>query len=343
MIVNGIDVSGLTHSARPLDFPDEVKGRVVSIDADFLAYMASFQREDDPKSWEDMKHNCEELVNTIKSLAGAEKIHCHLTPASSNKGYRNAIAQLKEYQANRDGKSKPEYLHVMREWIAQRWPSTQHQNCEADDGMSEMQYRAIAEGNKHLHIIATKDKDLDMVPGLHVDWDTGVITDHDEFGEIWIDSSGSAKKLKGMGQKFFWAQLLMGDSADNISGLPALSVSARDRTDQLPSSLLTLRTKMEASSDGLLKIKYDAQLKQQKEKKIGPVCAYELLTDIRSNKEAFQFVLSLFRDYGTFYNYRNNQEITYQQAFLSEAALLWMRKNKADPADVKKWFQEIGR
>ena len=58
-------------------------------------------------------------------------------------------------------------------------------------------------------------------------------------------------KLKGLGQKFFWAQMLMGDTADHIQGLP------RGFFDNGKSSL------------------------------VGPAMTSMLLRDIKDNKEAF--------------------------------------------------------
>ena len=167
MIINGIDLAGLAHTS-PAQYPDVVKRRVAHIDADFLAYQTSYEKEDDPKTWEDMKHKAEIAAKHIQSMCGAEYLHLHLTPATSNKGGRFDQAIQKPYQGNRVDKPKPRYLHMMREWFAQRFPATLHQHCEADDGMSSAQYAAIREGNQGLSIIATKDKDLNMVPGLQI-------------------------------------------------------------------------------------------------------------------------------------------------------------------------------
>lgn len=312
MELNGIDLGGLAHEVSTLDIPEPVKGRTCHIDADFLAYQCSAQRSDgtDTKTFEDMKHNAEVTIETIRSLSGSEFVHLHLTPSTSTKGNRPALALIKGYQLNRVGKEHPQYLNIMRIHLAEKYPGTLHQFCEADDGMSSSQYKALSTGNRDLSIIWSKDKDLSMVPGLHLDPDTGAIKETaDDFGSIWIDSSKSSKKCVGLGQKFFWAQMLMGDSADNISGLPA-----------------------------------NWRGKQIAPKKIGPVYAHELLQEVTSNAEAFTLVKKLYRLYGEnigFKHWRDGTPVPWQMAFLSEAQLLWMRKDKTNEKCVVNWFKEI--
>lgn len=312
MELYGVDLDGLAHEAPALDIPDAVKGRIVHIDADFLAYQCSAESKTEFKSFEDMKHNADIAIETLRALAGAEYVHLHLTPFSSNKGNRYSHALLKEYQANRKNKEKPKYLHVMRQYLAQKYHGKMHERCEADDGMSSSQYAAIARGERNLSIICSKDKDLDMVPGLHLDWDRGCIKDTgDDFGRIWLDDTKSTKKLKGLGQKFFWAQMLMGDTADNISGIPKLHSP------------------------------YYEMVGRKSPSTCGPAGAFKLLDEARSNKEAFDIVKSVYKCYPSFVDWRTGAPISWADAFWSEARLLWMRRDKEDEDDVKKWVKEI--
>jgi DNA polymerase-1 len=306
---DGIDLSDLKHDTpEPMRVAPQVAGRVCHIDADFLAYQVSY---DDDKGVQEMKHNCDISVEMMRLMSGAEKVVLHLTPKGSDKGGRYDIALQKEYQGNRKDKPKPKFLHVMREWMHKERGATLHMHCEADDGMSIAQYKAIAEGNKELSIIATKDKDLTMVPGLMLDWDTGEITGiDDELGFIILVVSGKAKKIRGRGWKFFWAQMLMGDSADNIQGLPKVC-------------------DLEYCPTG-------------KFKACGPVLTYEILSTINDNKKAFQVVRDLYRlagDKQGFVNYRDGTEVQWGKVFQSEAQLLWMRRN-LPMTDVLQWMKE---
>ena len=53
-----------------------------------------------------------------------------------------------------------------------------------------------------------------MLPGLHLNWDTY------ELAEVKPDVFGVEHGGKLYGHKWFWTQMLWGDAADNIPGLP---------------------------------------------------------------------------------------------------------------------------
>jgi len=308
-VINGIDTSRLGPMAPPVLYPEEVPGRVAHIDADFLAYICSYERKDEEVDFKEMQSKCGNMVENFRRKAGASSVYLHLTPGSSDKGDRYNIAIQKEYQANRSD-DKPRYLHLVREWMSQHYAATMHQKCEADDGMSSEQYTAIAKDERDLSIIISKDKDLTMVPGLHMDWDSYDVYDTGtDFGEIRLDESTSTKKVKGYGHSFFWAQMLFGDTADNIQGLPMV---------------------------------YPPNL--SKGKKVGPVLAYSLLTGCGTNKDAFEYVKSLYERTGSvlgFKHWQTGETVPWQRVFISEAQLLWMRRDKHNPNCVLQWFKEI--
>ena len=86
----GTDVSGLEDSGLSPDFPEIVPGRVLHIDGDFLAYQISATKEERPL--EEMMHNHDVAVETLRLLGGAEKTQLHITDTGSNKGNRYNIA-----------------------------------------------------------------------------------------------------------------------------------------------------------------------------------------------------------------------------------------------------------
>ncbi len=314
MIVNGVDLSELKHEKKVFTPRPVVPGRVVHVDADFLAYQVSAGNKE---SLPEMKHNCEIIVEKMRLMAGAETAQLHLTPRGSDKGGRYDAAIIREYQATRKGKPKPQFLHVIREWMHQELGAKLHMECEADDGMSMAQYAAIERGERNLSVIATKDKDLCMCPGLALNWDTGELTEiEDPFGYIelieGVDKNGKAKakKLRGRGWKFFWAQMLMGDTADNISGLPKCYIQ-----DYLPTG---------------------------KPKACGPVLTYEILNPCATNKEAFLKVRDLFKAYDEaegFFHWKTGDKVPFGLVLQSEARLLWMRR-KPDLDDAIQWMKE---
>lgn len=319
MQFEGIDLDALSHETElgQIILPEPIPGRIVHIDGDFLAYECSYEKNDDPKDWEDMKHNAKERVEFIKALAGASGVHIHLTPATSDKGKRFDLAILKEYQGNRKDKPKPRFLNLMREHLATAWPGTLHQDCEADDGMSSSQYAAIKLGNENLSIIASKDKDLNQVPGLHLNWDTGEIVRSNDFGRVYLTATPSGtKKLAGFGWKFFWAQMLAGDTADNISGLPLIDPGVAERA--------TGKT-------------------NKKPVKVGPVMTAAIMDMCKTNQSCYNVVKALYAWYGNnigFRHWKTSEPVSWQKAFVSEMQLLWMRRDRSDEYDVIKWLKE---
>lgn len=354
MIVNGIelgDLDGLAHDAETLVLPEQVPGRTVHIDADFLAYQVTAEKSDGTtdKTYEDMQHNAEVAVETLRGLAAAQYVHLHLTPSTSNKGGRFEQALLKQYQGNRIEKPKPRYLGIMREWLVKRFPGTLHQFCEADDGMSSQQYAAIARGERNLSIIASKDKDLRMVPGLQLDWNTGAIhdTEDDDFGHVELVErtmpSGNVKELKGYGHKFFWAQMLIGDTADNISGIPAIPGHVMNFIKPTKATNKASLTLEDEGATEKQKEKARAVLKERKDGLCGPATAILILDMMQDAATAFATVKGLYKRYGEttgFVHHATGEPVPWGKAFASEGQLLWMRQNATDPNCVLNYWRK---
>lgn len=70
-------------------------------------------------------------------------------------------------------------------------------------------------------VVWSPDKDLRVTPASYYEISTGLIdTIPNRFGYIQMGSTDTGNnKPKGHGTKFFWWQMLMGDTADNIKGL----------------------------------------------------------------------------------------------------------------------------
>lgn len=73
-------------------------------------------------------------------------------------------------------------------------------------------------------IVCSRDKDFRQLPGWHYSWELGR---QPSFGPELIDKAGylklstDRKSLTGTGNSFHLAQILIGDRADNIPGLPS--------------------------------------------------------------------------------------------------------------------------
>lgn len=332
MNINGVDVSGLAIE-REVVARDVVAGRVLQLDADQICYTAGCY-DDEP--FAQAKVNFDTQVQAWKMLAGAEHVVLHMTGA--NKGGRFDIAQVKEYQAHRKDKVKPKHLLPLRAWVLEtKKNAVLHEYQEADDGMCQGNYAAIQDGNKELSIICSGDKDLRMCRGLHLDQRTGDIVEVEGYGFIELVQA-SSKKVEGYGTAFFWAQVLMGDPADNIPGLPAMGP---DTLVQYPEFRTSALNKLLDKCAGLDEKQADAaadKISAMKHKKLGAVAAYTILKDCTTDKEALSAVLQAYRGhYGMepfdFVDWRGNSvRSTAGSMMMEQAELLWMRRTPEDTA-----------
>ena len=183
-----------------------VKGRRVHIDADILAYQCGGNDETDVAT---SRRILKSKIDLFKDAAGAESILLHMTASGSTKGDRAVIAYTKPYQGQRKG-HRPKNWQYLRDYMADglAGPIKQWYDREADDGFGFISAQC------HGDVIATRDKDMQMLPGLHLNWDTY------ELIEVKPDVFGVEYGGKLYGHKWFWTQMLWGDAADNIPGLP---------------------------------------------------------------------------------------------------------------------------
>lgn len=183
-----------------------VPGRRVHIDADMLAYQCGGSEDTDVAT---SRRILKSKIDLFKDAAGAEGVLLHMTASGSTKGHRALIAYTKPYQGQRKG-HRPKNWQYLRDYMAEglAGPIKQWFDREADDGFGFISM------NCPLDVIATRDKDMRMLPGLHLNWDTYelVKVEPDQFA---LEAGG-----KLYGHKWFWTQMLCGDAADNIPGLP---------------------------------------------------------------------------------------------------------------------------
>jgi hypothetical protein len=134
--------------------------------------------------------------------------------------FRIDIATKKGYKANREG-NKPFHYKNLKEYLLNAYDTEVVEGVEADDALCITQTKALAAGEPT--IICSRDKDLRQC-GKQASWGPHLV---EGFGEIIADfypeghrQAGRLKKLLGTGDKWFLAQLLMGDPVDNVPGLP---------------------------------------------------------------------------------------------------------------------------
>lgn len=205
-------------------------GRILLLDADGPAYVASCTA----KTLDTAIRRFIKLALTQMFLTNSEHGKLYLTASGCVKAYRDCYPTVKPYQGNRSGKAKPPLLEPLRCAIARiaaeggaglppELSVELHHYWEADDAMI---MDAHAQGP--LGLVESADKDLRLTPGPYLEQETGVIDIiSDRYG--WISEAytpAGKLKIKGHGTKFFLAQMLMGDKADNVVGLSKLDGKA---------------------------------------------------------------------------------------------------------------------
>lgn len=132
--------------------------------------------------------------------------------------FRIELAKSAPYKGTRK-QEKPFHRDNLRAYMLEHYDCKVANGMEADDLLAIDQTKA-----PHLTtVICTRDKDLRMVEGMHYGWPCG---NQPTFGPEQVDRLGWLKydegknKLTGVGLKFFYAQMIMGDKVDNIPGLP---------------------------------------------------------------------------------------------------------------------------
>lgn len=214
-------------AGKPDLFEGAQPGRILLLDADGPAYKAAAT----VKTLDTAIRKFIKLALTQLFLTNSEHGKLYLTASGCVKAYRDCYPTVKPYQGNRSGKAKPPLLEPLRCAIARiaaeggaglppELSVELHHYWEADDAMI-----MDAHTQGPLGLIESADKDLRMTPGPYLEQETGVVDIiTDRFG--WIDEAFTPSgklKVRGHGTKFFLAQMLMGDKADNVAGLTRLN------------------------------------------------------------------------------------------------------------------------
>ena len=163
---------------------------------------------------EDVSHCILIIKNTLKRLAKHGTLRLILT-ASDKSNFRFAVAKTEGprgmgYKAGRP--PRPVHYQAARDYLINKCGAEEIHGYEADDALA-MYYTP---GDVMVHI----DKDISMVPGRHLDWVKMEFYDSPEgLGTLEINEK---RKVIGRGLKFFYHQLLTGDSTDNIPGVKGM-------------------------------------------------------------------------------------------------------------------------
>jgi len=153
-------------------------------------------------------------IASIQEATGSDSYCLYLT---EGKTFRYDIAKTKPYKGTRK-ENKPWHFDNLTAYMEGVLQCKTVSFIEADDALA-----IDAAFNPEGNVICTRDKDLRQVPGNIYSWELGKQA---AFGPTHVSDPGTLElidgKLRGTGFAFFCAQMLMGDSVDNIPGVPKI-------------------------------------------------------------------------------------------------------------------------
>ena len=203
---------------------------VLLVDADGLAYYCAGNDDTSPG---EARANLLNKVRSAQRIVGASEVRLLTTASGSHKGHRYAVARVKPYQGQRAGSRRPANWRYLRDLLESETiglPVELTTTAEADDLFAWWAYNYPDDS-----ILYTQDKDMRMLPGLHLDW-VSHRTHRVEYSLNWCRQETRAHNVmphdsvfndKQYGVQWFWHQMLHGDTADNIPGLPKYVIDGK--------------------------------------------------------------------------------------------------------------------
>jgi hypothetical protein len=213
MIIGGVDLNTL---GGQLEAPPS-SDTVLLLDADQMIYKAAST----VKRLDTAIRRFYQLVLEEKFYTNSKEVRAYITPSDNFKCGRYLLPTVKPYQGQRATREEiplkaPLKAHLIanpHEYAAQGIEIIFDYQAEADDRIIE---DSIAFGERGL--VSSFDKDMNLCRGPKWNPELGTVdTISDAYG--WIDYDKSRGKVVGHGLKFWYAQMLMGDSADFVAGL----------------------------------------------------------------------------------------------------------------------------
>ena len=181
------------------------------VDADIVVFrFASAFNRDESIDWggglvtkddDSLRKACQALDRFVKYLQG-KTFSTQVTMCFTDKvNFRYGV--LPTYKYNRAGVAKPSLYNPIKEYVELKYTCKSKPGLEADDVLGIM-----ATLDPHDTCIATIDKDLLQIPGMHFNWDWGRV-----FHCDIVDCDN-----------YFYQQILTGDPGDGYKGIPGVGV-----------------------------------------------------------------------------------------------------------------------
>jgi len=183
-------------------------GAIHSLDPDKLIKVIT------PEPIANVLHTVKVMIHSIMEACEAGEATIYLTGKGN---YREQIDSIAPYKGHRPTE-KPTHFAAVKEYLLKRFDAVLVEGKEADDAMGIAQmseYRATLASMKFdlatdikttRTVICSTDKDLKMIPGWHYNFQ--------KQEKFWV--------ARDEADHWFYQQLLMGDSTDNIKGISGI-------------------------------------------------------------------------------------------------------------------------
>lgn len=210
----------------------ELWGRKKSRDGGFLSELNKSRTT--PLTWEDFDiidvqtpeeisnvlHTVKMMVQGVPKSTGVEKTKLFV---GEGKSFRYDRATLLEYKGTRSHNLTPVHKDAVKEYLIKHHGAEVITDLEVDDWV-------VCLGQEKGNLVVSVDKDsmgcpIDLFNPMHTEWG---IMDCRGLGKLWWDTTGKQKKLRGIGRKWLYTQILTGDNVDNIKPNAASSVEFGD-------------------------------------------------------------------------------------------------------------------
>ena len=186
---------------------------VPTVDADSIIYRCGFASDGnkdadgnhEPLSY--CLHSVKESITRILDVFEPSERTRILLQGGGN--YRDRVATILPYKGNRDPSKRPVYYDEMREYLIEYFGAELITGMETDDACGIEQW---ANKDRSTCIVSI-DKDLDMIPGWHMNY---------VKNELYYVDLPTANYN-------FWKQVLTGDTTDNIRGIPKVGPKTAEK------------------------------------------------------------------------------------------------------------------
>lgn len=191
------------------------------IDGDAIPYIVGYnlrELEPDASTISEAHKSVDSIIDMIFTMTGAT----HYLPFYGNEQrhyFRHYTYNYASYKGNRPPEADwyIRWSTYIRDYMRKYWEFICNTNLEADDLISWYHEDMLINGiSLSDMVICSNDKDLRQIPGIFYDYKKAISEDISGMTSPLVQISKAQAWYK------LWQQVIMGDSTDNIAGVPGL-------------------------------------------------------------------------------------------------------------------------